>query len=194
MTEIIYKLPTTLQIECLKYLITPNERILLIGIKGVGKKSFINSFTNKTLQYTTIYKDINNTIEFVRLNDRVNLAVLSELWGVSLETQLLQIINQLPTRVILMGSVISAISLKKIYQIYIPLFLALSYSKFGKNGIKIDIILTHTDHPNYTWKQLELRTLKRKIIEFKMNPLCMISTKTGDGLNKRTFEFLSNEF
>ena len=123
MTEIITKLPTSLQIECIKYLITPTEHIILLGINGVGKKSFIRKCNNEEFQYqyTPTYR-YSNYFEKVTLNQRINFAVLGGLFNSCLENRLLNLVNkQLPTRIILMASVISSISLRQIYQRYIPL-------------------------------------------------------------------------
>jgi len=189
MTEIINRLPTALQIECIKFLVTKNERIILLGVNGVGKKSFVRKCNNEQFQqqYTNITID---SIEFIEINKRVKLAVLSGLWSWTLEYRLLRFVNQPPTRVILMASVISSISIRKIYMYYIPLFLELRKEMKHKVGFIIDIILTNIDHPRYTWKELELRTLKRKLKEFDINSMYLISNKTGTGFDNEYFMYL----
>jgi len=193
MTDIITNLPTSLQIECIKYLVTPSERIILLGVNGVGKKCFIRKYNNEKFQHeytpssTIVY---NNYLEIVRLNQRVNFAVLSGLFVLNLEVKIQNLVNQLPTRVILMASVISSISLRQIYQRYIPIILGCKQEK----KFKIDIILTNTDHPRYTWRELELRTLKRKMKEFNIDSMYYVSNKTGAGFDNKYFESLYNEF
>ena len=48
-SNIIHLLPRELQIHCLQFLITPNERILVVGSKKVGKTCFINRFINNDI-------------------------------------------------------------------------------------------------------------------------------------------------
>jgi len=192
MSEIISKLPTALQIECIKYLVTPNERIILLGINGVGKKSFIRKCNN--FDFQSEYSINFDSVEFIKFNKRVKIAVLSGLWSYTLEFRLLKFVKQPPTRVILMASVISSLSLRKIYLYYIPLFLGLRNEMKDKPDFKIDIILTNTDHPRYTWKELELRILKRKLKEFDINSMYLISNKTGNGFDNKYFDCICNEF
>lgn len=192
MTEIITKLPTSLQIECIKYLITPAEHIILLGVNGVGKKSFIRKCNNGEFQYqyTPTYR-YRNYFEKVILNQRVNFVILGGLFESTLENRLLNLVNkQLPTRIILMASVISSISLRQVYQRYFPLILGFN----NHNAFTIDIILTNTDHPHYTWRELELRTLKRKMKEFNIGSLYYVSNKTGSGFDNKYFNYLYSEF
>jgi GTPase SAR1 family protein len=194
MTEIITKLPSTLQIECIQYLKTPNERIILAGFNGVGKTSFIRRCTNRKFQ-TNYIPNNTNLPEIVTLNQRAKVVVLSDQWTAGIEQRLLRNTNQLPTRVILMASVITSISLRKIYQYYIPLFLELEREMLANGSrFSIDIVLTNTDHPRYTWRELELRRLKLKVREFNINPVYYVSNKTGDGFDNKYFDYLRNEF
>lgn len=197
MTEIINKLPRCLQIECMKYLITPNERIILIGVNGVGKKSFIRKCKNEEFQQEYIYYyNYKNKANILNINQRIKIAILSGLWNVGfLENKILKLLNQqLPTRMVFMASVISSVSLRQIYQCYIPLLLNLYHPFISKSKFKIDIILTNTDHPRYTWRELELRTLKRKLKEVNIDSLYYVSNKTGAGFENKYFESFYNEF
>jgi GTPase SAR1 family protein len=194
MSEIITKLPSTLQIECIQYLKTPNERIILAGFNGVGKTSFIRRCTNREFQ-TNYIPNNTNLPEIVTLNQRAKVVVLSDQWTTGIEQRLLRNAKQLPTRVILMASVITSISLRKIYQYYIPIFLELEREMLANGSMfTIDIVLTNTDHPRYTWRELELRKLKLKVREFNINPVFYVSNKTGDGFDNKYFDYLRNEF
>lgn len=57
-SNIIHLLPRELQIHCLQFLITPNERILVVGSKKVGKTSFINRFIIKCMNICDINRGI----------------------------------------------------------------------------------------------------------------------------------------
>jgi len=192
MSEIIVNLPVSLQIECLKYLITPNERILLVGSRDIGKSYFIQKCQNKPFPvFVNMYgfmvskpNVIVNTVRnnvITKLNSRVQIAELN-----GLQLQINESILKKTTKIIIMGSLTSSVSIQKIYRYYIP--------KFINKSIQIEIVLTHSDAPNYTWKHLELRLLKRQMkIHHLHQKIHYISNITGEGYED-CFNYITDDF
>jgi hypothetical protein len=167
----------------MKFLVTSNERIVLLGINGVGKMSFIRK-CNSIFQHKCV-----NSVDFIKLNERVKFIVFNSLSSMNYEYYRLTL-NRPPTRILLMASVISSKSMKVLYQFYIPLILKETILK----GLPIDIILTHTDYPRYTWKELELRILKRTLQKNKINSIFQISNNLEDKFNDKYFDRFKSDY
>ena len=96
--SIIYRLPRELQIQCLQLLI-PNERILVVGYKNVGKTNFINLLQEQ--EQENIHK---KAVQIMELNkDKIQF-------------------NKNPTKIIFICDTTSSISISQIHNHYIPTY------------------------------------------------------------------------
>jgi len=197
MTEIIRLLPSTLQVECLKYLVNPNERIIIFGSCISGKTAFIRKCSKQNFE--TKYVHTNTFSKTTVINPRVKIIEITSAWQfytnfyTNIEKYLSPFPNNPPTRIIFMASVVSVSSLYELYNKLLPLFLD-SSRKLLNHNYKIDIVLTHTDQPRHTWCHLHLRRLKVCLNRLKINNIYWISNKTDKEFDNDYFTYLQCEF
>lgn len=94
--SIICRLPREIQIQCLQFLV-PNQRLLVVGDKNVGKTTFINRLREQEEQCIN-----KKGIQIMESNtDKC-------------------ILNKKPTKIIFMCDATSGVSMSQIYNHYIP--------------------------------------------------------------------------
>lgn len=182
MTNIIATLPRELQVNTFQYLVKPNERVLLLGNAGVGKTNFIRRI--KKSGFLPLYFST-DPIQFNKINDRVSIVELGGLWKYS--SLYKKVAN--PTRIIIMASVTSCVSIQDITRYYLP--------KCRKYNVPITIIFNKTDYPHNSWKYRELDwfTEKIKTISSQYHAITVFSTsmKNDDICLTPHFDYL-NEY
>jgi GTPase SAR1 family protein len=182
--SIIERLPVSIQILCLQFLITPNERILLMGTKGVGKTSFLNKILQKTFNNNHEKCEDDEMLKLYDVNRRVKIAELHE--------QIIYSNHKIPinpTKIIIMADVSCTKSIRKIYNYFIP-----TYKILTNNFV---IIINKFDVNKSSWKKKELKILLHKITDFEKHvnqkiPIHWFSIK-GE-LSITRFNYITNEF
>jgi len=90
---------------------------------------------------------------------------------------------QIPTKIIIMASVVNRSSIQKAYNYYIPLLV--------RWKLPITVILTHVDKDLHLWYFLDLRKLKYKMHEYKMfDSLHWVSNENGKGIYHEDLNYI----
>ena len=172
--DIIHKLPRELQIHCLQFLTTPNERIIVIGSKNVGKTTCINQLMQNTHshKYNPI-TDINTRVKIAELNDANNYNFLKK-----------------PTNIIVICDVISSVSMHNIYNNFIP--------KYVHLNVPFTIIINNTTDADISkWQMHEIKILikQKQFFEKQLKskiPIHWISSNMP--FPSRDFEYIMNKY
>jgi small GTP-binding protein len=179
MCELIKKLPTTLQIHCLQYLITPNERILLVGDEGSGKTTFIQKIKGEPFSekyYPTFF------YEFYTINKRVKIIEVGGQWFFSSAYK--KDIN--PTNIIIVVNVTSYMIMYNSVNMYIQ--------KYRKYNVPFTIIVNKTDIPHALWNKYYLIYKIQNIKPPLLHPVTihLVSFKNDNITDK--FSYIVNEY
>lgn len=183
MTTIITTLPRELQVNTFQFLVKPNERVLLVGNPGVGKTNFIRRI--KKSGFSPRYHST-DPFQFNKINDRVSIAELGGLWKYS--SLYKKVAN--PTRIIIMASITSCISIRDITLYHLP--------KCRQYNVPITIIINKTDVPQSDWKHCEMKLFRKKMatISSRYPPITILLTsmkENGDICLTPHFDYL-NEY
>lgn len=171
-SNIIHLLPRELQIHCLQFLITPNERILVVGSENVGKTCFINKFINNdnNQHNTRSICTVNNRAKMVEANeDNYNF-------------------KQKPTKILIMCDVTSTYSITQIYNKFIP--------KYKDLNVPFTIIINKTDVNNSKWKMQEIISLHeicRKMNHANIHVNCLHWISMNKHFPIQHFDCVTNE-
>ena len=184
MSDILISLPSSLQIMTFKYLVHPNERVLLIGNPGVGKTSFIRRLNSG--QYSSRYVPT-DSIVYNPINSRVNVVEIGGQWRFSSSYE--KATN--PTRIIIMADVTSKLSINDIIGFYIP--------RYRHYNVPITVIFNKTDVPRRDWRQSELSAFSKKLAtlsqEIRHVNVVWTSLKNCDDTDMNVnFQHLMSEF
>jgi hypothetical protein len=186
MCEIFAKLPSSIQILIITYLKYPNERILLVGENSVGKTSFIENCRRNVQIPPCVFEDPSGSFTCYTINSRVKMAEMNSSlsWSNNVGTlqEKLSGVN-IPTRVIIMASVVNRASIQKAYNYFVPLLV------WWK--VPMVIILTHVDKPLHLWHFLDLRKLKQRLVQYKIfDSLYWVSNETGKGIYHEDLNYI----
>ena len=183
MSNIIANLPSELQVNTFQFLVKPNERVILVGNPGVGKTIFIRRI--KKSGFSPRYSP-SKIVQFNKINRRVSIAELGGLWKYS--SLYKKVAN--PTRIIIMASITSCISIRDITLYHLP--------KCRQYNVPITIIINKTDVPQTDWKHCEMKMFRKKMatISSQYQPITIFLTsmkENGDICLTPHFDYL-NEY
>jgi len=168
-SNIIHLLPRELQIHCLQFLITPNERILVVGSKKVGKTCFINRFINN---------DINqdNTRSICTINNRAKIVeVTKDNYN----------FKQKPTKILIICDITSSYSITQIYNKFIP--------KYKDLNVPFTIIINRK-HVNISkWKMQEIILLHEMCRKMNYTNIPVHWIYMNRHFPIKDFEYITNE-
>jgi GTPase SAR1 family protein len=165
-TNIIHLLPRELQIHCLQFLITPNERILVVGSKKVGKTSFINRFINND-------NNQDNTRSICTINNRAKIVeVTKDNYN----------FKQKPTKILIICDITSSYSITQIYNKFIP--------KYKNLNVPFTIIINRKDLKISKWEINLLHEICRKM---NYTNIPIHSIYMNGHFPIQDFEYITNE-
>lgn len=171
-SNIIYLLPRELQIHCLQFLITPNERILVVGSEKVGKTCFVNKFMNN-------HDNRHNTRSICTINNRAKMVEANEDD---------HNFKQKPTKILIMCDVTSTYSITQIYNKFIP--------KYNDLNVPFEIIVNRKDANNSKWKMQEIISLHemcRKMNHANIHVNCLHWISMNKHFPIQHFDHVTNE-
>ena len=168
-SNIIHLLPRELQIHCLQFLITPNERILVVGSENVGKTCFINKFINND-------NNQHNTRSICTINNRAKIVEVEE------DNYNFK---QKPTKILIICHITSNYSISQIYNKFIP--------KYKDLNVPFTIIINKTAAHISKWKIQQIFLLDEICRKMNYTNIHVHLIYMNKHFPIQDFEYITNE-